>query len=62
MGHKWFYYGYSCEEILLYFLGTLMFGFTGVGFLGAVDVVGGVETRAEQFLLTLAAASSAGLH
>ena len=38
-----------------------MFGFAGVGFLGAVDAVGGVETGAEQFLLALAAATSAGL-
>ena len=40
---------------------AFVFGFAGVGFLGAMDAVGGVETWAEQFLLALAAASSAGL-
>ena len=37
-----------------------MFGFAGIGFLGAVDAVGGVETWAEQFLLALTAALAAG--
>ena len=38
-----------------------MLELAGVGFLGAVDAVGGMETRAEQFLLALTAATTAGL-
>ena len=38
-----------------------MFGFAGVGFLGAVDAVGGVEAGAEHFLLALSVTASHGL-
>lgn len=38
-----------------------MFGFAGVGFLGAMDAASGVEAWAEEFLFALAAATSAGL-
>lgn len=40
---------------------ALVFLFAGVGFLGAVDAVGRVETGAEHFLLALAVATTHGL-
>lgn len=39
-----------------------MLGFAGIGFLGAMDAVSRVETRAKQFLLALTTATTAGFY